>query len=78
MASGDNSNGALGNGTETNSSVPVPVSLPPGTTVTSIQAGCQNVLALTSTGEVLTWGSNTDGLLGDGSTATLSTVPVPV
>jgi alpha-tubulin suppressor-like RCC1 family protein len=79
MAWGDNSSGALGNGTQTDSSVPVPVSLPPGTTVTSIQAGCLNALALTSTGEVLAWGEHpVDGLPGDCSTEACITIPVPV
>src|SRR5262249_55691988 len=69
--------GELGNGTTTDSATPVPVSLPAGTTVKAIRAGCEHSLALTSTGEVLAWGANRDGELGNGST-TPSDAPTPV
>jgi alpha-tubulin suppressor-like RCC1 family protein len=60
-----------------NSDIPVPVSLPGGTTVKEIAAGDSHSLALTSTGQVLAWGFNAVGELGDGTTTDRHT-PVPV
>jgi alpha-tubulin suppressor-like RCC1 family protein len=79
LAWGENDQGQLGDGAAGPISiVPVPVSLPPGTRVTSFRAGCDHVLALTSTGEVLAWGNNTDGDLGDGGAEAVRTTPVQV
>src|SRR5262249_44432957 len=64
---GNNVSGALGDGTAIDRYVPVPVQLPAGTTVTAISADQQS-LALTSTGQVLAWGYNLSGELGDGTT----------
>jgi alpha-tubulin suppressor-like RCC1 family protein len=73
---GDNSFGQLGNGAVGGrSTVPVKVSLPSGTKVTQVRAGCLHALALTSTGRVLAWGYNFFGQLGDGLN-TDSNVPV--
>jgi alpha-tubulin suppressor-like RCC1 family protein len=77
LAWGLNTNGELGNGTTTDSHTPVPVSLPTGTTVKAISAGEAHSLALTSTGQVLAWGFNAVGQLGNAST-TDSDIPVPV
>ncbi|WP_050564968.1 RCC1 domain-containing protein [Salinispora oceanensis] len=77
LAWGLNSDGQLGDGTTTDSSTPVEVSLPAGTTVTAIAAGSLHSLAVTSAGTVLTWGLNADGQLGDGTTTDSST-PVEV
>src|SRR5450756_1497465 len=77
LAWGSNSNGQLGNGTTTNSSTPVAVSLPSGTTVTAIAGGRAHSLALTSAGQVLAWGYNASGQLGNG-TFTDSYTPVQV
>jgi alpha-tubulin suppressor-like RCC1 family protein len=77
LAWGDNTYGQLGNGTTTNSSIPVAVSLPSGTTVTGIAGGSNHSLALTSSGQVLAWGSNVQGQLGNGTTTNSST-PVAV
>jgi alpha-tubulin suppressor-like RCC1 family protein len=71
------SNGQLGDGTELTRTVPVKVKLPAGTKVTSVRAGCFHTLALTSTGQVLAWGSNASGELGDGTTQFRAT-PVKV
>ena len=77
LAWGYNGYGQLGNGTTTNSSTPVAVSLPSGTTVTAIAGGRFHSLALTSTGQVLAWGYNGNGQLGNGTT-TSSNIPVAV
>ncbi|SDE24759.1 Ig-like domain repeat protein [Glycomyces harbinensis] len=77
LAWGYNEWGQLGNGTNTESGLPVEVDLPSGTTVTAIAAGAGHSLALTSTGEVLSWGDNDLGQLGDGTT-TQRTTPVEV
>jgi alpha-tubulin suppressor-like RCC1 family protein len=77
LAWGYNANGQLGNGTNTDSTTPVNVQLPAGTTITAIAAGGFHSLALTSTGAVLAWGRNVSGELGNGTT-TNSTTPVAV
>jgi alpha-tubulin suppressor-like RCC1 family protein len=70
---GSNSDGQLGNGTGTDSSTPVAVSLPAGTSVTTIAAGGGHSLALTSRGQMLAWGYNLSGALGNGTTIGSST-----
>jgi alpha-tubulin suppressor-like RCC1 family protein len=77
LAWGNSYSGQLGNGTTTSSSTPVVVSLPSGTVVTAIGGGSNNSLALTSTGQVLAWGLNSSGQLGNGTTVD-STTPVAV
>ncbi len=77
LAWGSNSSGELGDGTNTDSTTPVAVKLPPGTTVTAIAAGTFHTLALSSAGTVLAWGGNFSGELGDG-TNTDRSEPVPV
>ena len=81
---GDNLNGELGAGTSFTSSfsaVPVAVDTSgvlSGKTVTSIAAGTLFVAALTTTGEVFTWGNNGCGQLGDGAMFTDRSSPVAV
>ncbi|WP_372492529.1 RCC1 domain-containing protein, partial [Salinispora arenicola] len=77
FAWGGNDRGQLGDGTTTDRTTPVSVSLPPGITVTDVAAGRNHSLAVTSTGGVLAWGFNSDGQLGDGTTTDSST-PVAV
>jgi alpha-tubulin suppressor-like RCC1 family protein len=77
LAWGDNQFGQLGDGTTTGSDLPVQVSLPPGATATAVRPGCVNSFALTNTGQVLAWGYNKEGELGDGTTVN-SDAPVPV
>lgn len=69
---GVNSYGQLGNGTTTNSSVPVSVSTAGvsalnGKTVVAISAGREHSLALCSDGTMVSWGSNSWGQLGTGT-----------
>jgi alpha-tubulin suppressor-like RCC1 family protein len=79
QAWGINLIGQLGNGTKSDfSKVPVPATLPAGTRLRSVSAGCGFSLAVTSDGQLLSWGGNRDGRLGlgpDGPRSSL--VPVP-
>jgi alpha-tubulin suppressor-like RCC1 family protein len=68
LAWGRNTSGQLGDGTTTDSAVPVRASFPPGTSISSVAAGVAHVLALTSTGKAYAWGYNGYGQLGDGTT----------
>jgi alpha-tubulin suppressor-like RCC1 family protein len=70
LAWGGNSEGALGDGTTTNSDIPVRVKLPAGMTARSVAAGAGTGMALTTTGRVLAWGSNNYGQLGIDSNIT--------
>jgi prepilin-type N-terminal cleavage/methylation domain-containing protein len=76
---GSNS-GELGDGTTTDRSNPVAVNMSgvlSGKTITQIGAGGQHAIALASDGTVYSWGRNTYGQLGDGTTTTrLSPVAV--
>lgn len=73
---GDNSVGELGDGTLTDSSVPVAVvGLSSG--VASVSAGQWHTCAVTRNGRAKCWGSNGSGELGDGTTND-SNVPVTV
>lgn len=75
MASGNNATGQLGNGTNTNSNTPVPVS---GlTNVTSIGVGSTYALFLKSDSTVWACGENASGQLGDLTNINRST-PVQV
>lgn len=71
---GENGNGQLGNGSTTDSSLPV---VPAGGhTFLSISAGDGYTCGTTNVGQVLCWGINNNGQLGNGGFAP-STVPVP-
>ena len=74
---GNNANGELGNGTETNEKDPVIVSMPAGVSATSIAAGADHSLAIGSDGNLYSWGYNGLNELGNGSTSD-STTPVQV
>ena len=63
---GDNERGSLGNGSITDSSVPVKANL--NVTITAISAGYSHAMALSSSGTIYTWGDNQYGQLGNGST----------
>ena len=65
---GRNVAGALGNGTTTNSTTPVAVSLPVGVLLDSVSAGQDHACGLSSTGAIYCWGGNDLGQLGTGNT----------
>ncbi|MBF0450629.1 MAG: DUF5011 domain-containing protein [Candidatus Magnetomorum sp.] len=69
MAWGNNADGRLGNGTETSSTLPVSVKSTNGINllqnVMAIRAGESHSLALLKNGQVMAWGGNNDGQLGD-------------
>jgi alpha-tubulin suppressor-like RCC1 family protein len=77
---GYNAAGQLGNGTTSNSAVPVRVTLPePVSQVFQGGSGATNgqTVALLTNGSVWAWGANNMGQVGDG-TKTNATSPVPV
>ncbi len=63
---GANYGGQLGNGTTTDSLVPVDVTLPPGKTAVAVSAGNAFTCALLNDGSVVCWGNN--GVSGQSST----------
>ncbi|HEU4993433.1 MAG TPA: hypothetical protein VFT29_01365 [Gemmatimonadaceae bacterium] len=71
---GSNSNGQLGIGSTSNSSVPVRVA---GLSAQKLEAGGFNTCVLTS-GQPWCWGRNEWGQLGNGSMAANSTTPIAV
>ena len=68
---GDNAYGQLGDGTTTNSSLPIQVAGLTG--VTSLAAGSNHTCARLDDGSARCWGSNGNGQLGDGTTTNSST-----
>ena len=77
---GSGASGQLGNGANANSSTPVDVKNLTG--VVAVKGGGDNTTkiatcAVTGSGSLMCWGSNSDGQLGNG-TNTNSNVPVPV
>ncbi len=57
LAWGLNNVGQLGDGTTTDSSTPVAVNVPAGTTITAVAGGAGHSLAVTSAGTALAWGT---------------------
>ena len=74
---GLNGDGQLGDGTTTQRTTPVMVSSLSGTFV-AVAGGAFHSLALRADGTVWSWGRNSNGQLGDGTTTTPRTTPVQV
>ncbi|MFI1978505.1 RCC1-like domain-containing protein [Streptomyces wedmorensis] len=70
---GHNSSGQLGNGGNTNQTVPTTV--PRLTNIKDIAAGGKHALALDTAGQVYSWGDNAYGQLGNNRTGDNRTVP---
>ena len=80
-ATGRNANGQLGNGTTLSSTTAVKVFSSGhlnGKTPIAIAAGGYHSAAVTSDGNIFTWGSDSYGQLGNGSPLFNSSIPVPV
>jgi alpha-tubulin suppressor-like RCC1 family protein len=74
---GNNSSGQLGNGTTTDSAVPVQVTgLQSG--VVAISAGDYHACAITNDGDAMCWGQGRAGALGNGQSRSSSTPVSPV
>lgn len=79
LAWGDNRSGELGNGSTSEfAATPAPVPLPAGVRVRSISGGCSFSLAVSTTGQLLAWGTNSAGQLGNGAVGGLSATPALV
>lgn len=72
---GSNADGQLGDGTNTSSASPVevgPGDIPAGVNITKVAAGSRHAVALGDDGMVYTWGFNSQGQLGIGSTTSVN------
>ncbi|GAB6041775.1 hypothetical protein JCM17961_24500 [Endothiovibrio diazotrophicus] len=65
---GDNNSGQLGDGTTEDHWTPAAVTLASGVTARAVAAGGYFSLAIGSDGQVYSWGNNSSGRLGDGTT----------
>ncbi|RBP98766.1 RCC1 domain-containing protein, partial [Bifidobacterium xylocopae] len=74
---GNNQYGQLGDGTTTNSNIPVRVHTPAGVHFTQVSAGGFHSLAIDDDGHAYSWGENDYGQLGNGSSDT-NPHPTPV
>ncbi|WP_295825410.1 hypothetical protein [uncultured Microbacterium sp.] len=63
---GDNGNGKLGTGDRNDRMTPTAITFPTGVTITSLAAGTNHSLALTTDHAVYAWGDNSNGQLGTG------------
>ncbi len=81
FAWGANDVGQLGDGSTTDSPLPVEVArgaIPSTVTITRIAAGWRHALALGNNGVVYAWGQNSNGELGSGGTSSFARTPVAV
>jgi alpha-tubulin suppressor-like RCC1 family protein len=77
MAWGADAHGQLGNGA-TAAEVETPVPVSGLSDVTAIAAGEQHAVALLANGTAMDWGTNENGILGDGTSGSFSDSPVAV
>lgn len=74
---GYNSQGQLGTGDNTAVPTPVPVAVPEGVTFSTLDAGGEFSVGLATDGAVYTWGLNSEGMIGNGTTENVN-VPTRV
>ncbi len=75
---GNNTRGQLGNGTRTNSPVPVRVRVPRGVVFARVNSGGYTSYAIDTRGRLWAWGGNQNGQLGTGSARGVARLPVRV
>jgi alpha-tubulin suppressor-like RCC1 family protein len=75
---GSNGRGQLGNGTRTNSDIPIPVQVPKGVAFAKVNSGGYASFAIDTMGRLWVWGDNREGQLGTGTSQLLSTLPTVV
>jgi len=71
---GNNENGKLGDGTRTNSNVPILIM----DDVAAISAGFNHSLAVKNDGSLWAWGNNGYGQFGNGTTSLILTTPIEI
>lgn len=75
---GADHNGQLGNGQTINEPLPVAFSALPGVKFTSVASGGNTSYAVSTTGDLYSWGGGGDGQIGDGETTWSTLAPVKV
>lgn len=75
---GANSFGQLGNGTTNGSDTPIRLKQPRGVTFAKVNSGGFATYAISTTGQLWDWGSNTHGQLGLGPSVPMETRPTKV